>query len=102
MHKLLTSRKFQTVVMIMCMVMAFSSIALANTSNGTEFNALYTRVIGWITGLPAIIIAFAFAIIGVVRSFQSGGFIWALAGILIGALLFILPSIVTGLGGATI
>jgi hypothetical protein len=102
MHRLLTSKKFQTVVMVMCVVMAFSSIALANTSNGTEFNTLYNRVVGWITGLPAIIIAFAFAIIGVVRSFQSGGFIWALAGILIGALLFILPTIVTGLGGATI
>jgi hypothetical protein len=94
--------KLQMAVMVMCMIIAFASVALANTSNGTEFNGLYNMVIGWITGLPAIIIAFAFAIIGVVRSFQSGGFIWALAGILIGALLFILPSIVTGLGGATI
>ncbi len=79
-----------------------ASVALANTNNGNEFSSLYDKVIQWSTGMPAIIISIGIAIVGVMRAFQNGGFIWALAGILISALIFLLPTIIAGLGGATL
>ena len=84
------------------MVMAMNTFAFANTSNGNEFQTLYSAVMGWVTGLPAIIIAIAIATLGVVRAFQTGGFMWALSGILVAAFIFLVPTIVTGLGGATV
>lgn len=98
-------RSIRTAV-FMCLVavfvMAMATGAFANQSNGTEFQSLWTRVEGWITGIPAIIIAIALAVLGIVRAFQSGSFMWAMGGILTAAFLFLLPTIVTGLGGATI
>ncbi len=103
MLKLFGSKKtVVTILAVVCMVMAMNTIAFANTSNGNEFQTLYSRVMGWVTGLPAIIIAIAIATLGVVRAFQTGGFMWALSGILVAAFLFLVPTIVTGLGGATI
>lgn len=90
-------------IALLALVLAVSATsAFANTSNGTEFQSLYDRVIGWVTGLPAIVIAIAVALIGVVRAFQSGSFIWAFAGIAVAAVIFLLPTITSGLGGATI
>jgi hypothetical protein len=102
MFKFFSSRK--TLVMILtvaCMVMAMSALAFANSSNGTEFQSLYDRVMGWVTGIPAIIIAMAFAIMGIVKAFKEG-FMWALGGLLVAAFIFLIPTIVAGLGGATI
>jgi conjugal transfer pilus assembly protein TraA len=98
--------KHQKLIMVslclMALSMMFAPLASANTSNGTEFQTLYDSVVGWVTGLPAIIIAIAICLMGVVRAFQSGSFIWALAGILVAALIFLLPTLISGLGGATI
>ena len=88
-------------LLIVALVLTFAPFALANNSNGTEFQSIYDRVMGWVTGMPAIIIAIAVAIIGVVRAFQSGSFMWAFAGICVAALIFLLPQITTGLGGCT-
>jgi type IV secretory pathway VirB2 component (pilin) len=92
----------KTVFLLLCaLTVLTASVAFANTNNGNEFQSLYDKVIQWVTGLPAIIIAIGIAIVGIMRAFQNGGFIWALAGILIAALIFLLPTIIGGLGGAT-
>lgn len=78
-----------------------ASQVLANTSQGTEFQSIYDRVMGWASGLPAIIFGLAVAILGALRGFQSGQYFWIFGGLIISALIFVLPSIMTGLGGAT-
>ena len=88
-------------LLIIALLLTFAPLALANNGNGAEFQSIYDRVIGWVTGMPAIIIAIAISIIGVVRAFQSGSFIWAFAGICVAALIFLLPQITSGLGGCT-
>lgn len=97
------SKKTGLVVLALCAVMVVmtAGLALANTSNGTDFQSIYDKVYGWVTGLPAIVIAFAIALIGVVRAFQTGSFVWAFAGILVAAIIFLLPTIMTGLGGCS-
>ena len=40
MYKLFTNKQFKTAVLVLAMVMCLSSLALANTSNGTEFQSL--------------------------------------------------------------
>lgn len=102
MFALASNKKFRTIMLAVVMVMALANLAFANTSNGTEFQTLYDKVIGWSTGMPAIIIAIGIALVAIMRAFQSGSFVWALAGILVGALIFLLPGIIAGLGGATI
>lgn len=84
------------------MVIFNASLVFANTSNGVEFQSLYDRVISWITGLPAIIAAFAVVIGSVLGAHKTGNYMLVMGGILIAALIFVLPQIVTGLGGATI
>jgi len=102
MLKIFGNRKtIVTILTVVCMVMAMSTLAFANASNGNEFQSLYTRVMSWVTGIPAIIIAMAFALMGIIRAFKDG-FMWALGGILVAAFIFLIPTIVTGLGGATI
>jgi len=88
-------------LLIMALVLTLAPLALANNGNGVEFQSIYDRVMGWVTGMPAIIIAIAISILGVVRAFQSGSFIWAFAGICVAAIIFLLPLITTGLGGCT-
>ena len=102
MMKRMRTRKVQVLVMAVVMLMALSTLAFANTSNGNEFNSLYSVVLGWITGLPGMIIAFALAILGAIRAFTGGGVMWFFGGLIVAALIFMLPSIITGLGGATI
>ena len=102
MQSLAKHKKLTVVLMAAVMMLSLTGLALANTSNGAEFASLYTTVLGWLTGVPAIIIAIAIALTGVVRAFQSGQFMWALAGLLVAALIFLLPGIIAGLGGATI
>jgi len=88
-------------LLIVALVLTLAPLALANNGNGAEFQSIYDRVMGWVTGMPAIIIAIAISIIGVVRAFQSGSFIWAFAGICVAAIIFLLPQITAGLGGCT-
>jgi bacteriorhodopsin len=102
MLKLFSNKKVQTLVMALALVAVLAPMAFANTQQGTEFQSLYDRVISWITGMPAIIIAIGMAIVGVVRAFQVGSFMWALGGLLVAALVFALPTIIAGMGGACI
>lgn len=104
MHRLQTHkwRLIATMVLTAMITLLTASLAMANTSNGTEFQTLYDRVMSWVTGLPAIIIAVAIAFMGIIRGFQTGTIIWPLAGLLVAAFVFLVPTIINGMGGATI
>lgn len=75
--------------------------ALASTSSGTEFSSLYTKVTGWVNGLPGIMGAIGLMIGGVYLSFVGGKspmyFFYSALG---AAAIFIIPNIATSLGGA--
>ena len=51
-------------LLIMALVLTLAPLALANNGNGVEFQSIYDRVMGWVTGMPAIIIAIAISILG--------------------------------------
>ena len=97
-------KRIYTVMFLAVSMFVFTtaSLALANTNNGTEFQTLYDRVMSWVTGLPAIVIAVAIAFMGIIRGFQTGTIIWPLAGLLVAAFIFLVPTVITGMGGATI
>jgi hypothetical protein len=104
MHRLQTHKGRLIAMMALTAIITLltASLAMANTSNGTEFQTLYDRVMSWVTGLPAIIIAVAIAFMGIIRGFQTGTIIWPLAGLLVAAFVFLVPTIINGMGGATI
>ncbi len=80
-------------------LLAFIEPAMAfNTNAGTEFQTLLDRVVGWVTGVPGIIAAIAFGVIGVFRAFQTGQMLWFFAGILVAIVMLLIPTIAQGLG----
>jgi len=87
--------------MALALVVLMATSAMAQTNQGTEFQSIYDKVITWVQGLPAIIFGLAVGILGALRAFQSGQYFWVFGGIIIAAFVFVLPSIITGLGGAT-
>jgi len=89
------------VLLIMALTVLTATSAFANLSNGTEFQSIYNRVSGWATGLPAIIFGLAVGILGALRGFQSGQYFWVFGGLIVAALVFVLPGIITNMGGAT-
>ena len=89
------------VLMALALVVLMATSAMAQTNQGTEFQSIYDKVITWVQGLPAIIFGLAVGILGALRAFQSGQYFWVFGGIIIAAFVFVLPSIITGLGGAT-
>ena len=88
-------------LMVMALTVLTAASAMASTSQGTEFQSIYDRVMGWVTGLPAIIFGLAVGILGGIRAFQSGQYFWMFGGLIVAAFIFVMPSIMTGLGGAT-
>jgi len=87
--------------MVMALTVLTAASAMADTNQGTEFQSIYDRVMGWVTGLPAIIFGLAVGILGGIRAFQSGQYFWMFGGLIVAAFIFVMPSIMTGLGGAT-
>ncbi len=73
------------------------SFAFTNT-NGAEFQSLYDTVVGWVTGIPGIIMAIGVGIVGAWRAFASGQFLWFFGGLLVAAIILLLPTIVNGMG----
>lgn len=88
-------------LMVFAVTVFTAASAFANTSNGTEFQSIYDRVMGWVTGLPAIVFGLAIGILGALRGFQTGQYFWIFGGLIIAAFVFVVPTIMTGLGGAT-
>ncbi len=76
-------------------------LALASTSSGTEFSTLYTKLTGWVNGLPGIMGAIALMVGGIYISFIGQKspmyFFYSALG---AAAIFLIPTIATALGGA--
>jgi ABC-type spermidine/putrescine transport system permease subunit II len=96
------SRTVRVLVMVAVMLMQLTSLALANTNQGTEFQNLYDKIVGWVQGLPGIIIGIGLAIGGVIKGATGGGILWVFGGLIAAAVVIMLPGIIAGLGGATI
>lgn len=45
---------------------------MASTSNGTEFEALWTKMLGYVTGLPGIMAALAILVVSLYMAFFGG------------------------------
>jgi len=69
-----------------------------STTNGAEFNSLWTKVQEWITGIPGLIASVAVVAMGIFRAYQSGNFFWFFGSLLVAIVLLLLPTIVTGMG----
>lgn len=93
--------KHKLALLVVVATVLTASQVLANTNQGTEFQSIYNRVMGWVSGLPAIVLGLTVALLGALRGFQSGQYFWIFGGLIISALIFVLPNIMTGLGGAT-
>lgn len=76
-------------------------VSLANTSNGTEFQTLYDKTVAYLTGLPGIIAAIAILAGSLYLAFFGGrGPLVFFGGVLAAAAIFLIPTIVSGMGGA--
>lgn len=74
--------------------------AFANTSNGAEFQGLLDKMIGYLTGVPGIIAALAILVVSLYLAFFGGrGPLVFFGGVIAAAAIFILPTIVQGMGG---
>jgi hypothetical protein len=73
---------------------------MASTTRGTEFAGLWTRVTDYLTGVPGIIAAASFIVMGLWSAFGRGSVMGFFVGILAAATIFLIPTIVEGMGGA--
>ncbi|MEM5853940.1 MAG: hypothetical protein QW228_06230 [Candidatus Aenigmatarchaeota archaeon] len=74
--------------------------AFANTSNGAEFQNLYSKVVAYLTGIPGIMAALAILATSLYLAFFGGrGPLVFFGGVIAAAAIFLLPTIVQGMGG---
>lgn len=97
-------KQYLTTLVLLAVVgtmVAVPHLALASTATGTEFSSLYTKLTGWVSGLPGIMAAIAIMVAGVYLSFIGGKspmyFFYSALG---AAAIFLIPTIATSLGGA--
>ena len=88
---------FLALVLALVAMLPDFSFAFTNT-NGAEFQSLYNTVVGWVTGIPGIIMAIGVGIVGAWRAFSTGQFLWFFGGLLVAAIILLLPTIVSGMG----
>ena len=93
-----------------CLVLASAGVAvlmltpesaLAGTG-GTEFQATYDMLIGWMTGLLGRIIAIAFIIVGLIAGVARQSIMSFAIGIAAGLGLFMAPDIIDAVVSATL
>lgn len=76
--------------------------SFASTNQGTEFQSLYDKMIGYVKGLPGIMAALAILVVSLYMAFFGGkGPLVFFGGIIAAAAIFVVPTIVEGMGGAT-
>lgn len=74
--------------------------AFANNANGNEFQSLYNKVVGYLTGVPGILAALAILSTSLYLAFFGGrGPLVFFGGVIAAAAIFLLPTIVQGMGG---
>ncbi len=93
--------RWLAVAIVVCLVtLAITSPAMASVQRGVEFAGLWERVTDYLTGVPGIIAAASFIIMGLWSAFGRGSVIGFFGGILAAATIFLIPTIVEGMGGA--
>jgi type IV secretory pathway VirB2 component (pilin) len=76
--------------------------SFAQTSKGTEFQGLFDKMMEYVQGIPGIMAALTILIVSIYMSFFGGkGPLFFFGGIITAAAIFLLPTIVQGMGGAT-
>jgi len=98
MRKLLSLQPVLVVMLVLGVFVVVDPVLAFDTGSGTEFQSVYDKVVGWVTGIPGIIAAIVFGVVGLLRAFQTGQMLWFFAGILFAVVLLLLPSIAGGLG----
>lgn len=71
-------------------------------TGGTEFNALYTLLTGWMQGTMGRLIAVAVGTIGILAGMTRGSLMLGLSGIGAAVFMFFLPTIIGGIVTATL
>ena len=92
---------FGVVTLAMLTVLWLTSMNASAGAGGTEFQALYTTLTGWMTGYLGKVVAVVFIIIGVIAGAGKSIMGFAL-GIAAGLGLFIAPGIIDGTVTATL
>lgn len=82
-------------------LMSAATTVMANTSNGTDFQTPYQKVVGWATGLPIIILVLAISFAGFIKAVRSGEIIMGLVYCVLTAFIYVLLNFVISLGGTT-
>lgn len=76
--------------------------SLASTNQGTEFQSLYDKLISYVKGLPGIMAALAILVTSLYLAFFGGkGPLVFFGGVIAAAAIFVIPTIVEGMGGVT-
>jgi hypothetical protein len=74
---------------------------MAQTNKGTEFQSLWNKMIDYVQGLPGIMAALAILVVSLYMAFFGGkGPLVFFGGIIAAAAIFVIPSIVQGMGGS--
>jgi type IV secretory pathway VirB2 component (pilin) len=75
--------------------------SMAQTSQGTEFQSLWDKMISYVQGLPGIMAALAILVVSLYMAFFGGkGPLVFFGGIIAAAAIFVIPNIVQGMGGS--
>jgi conjugal transfer pilus assembly protein TraA len=98
---MLTTRRLGFIAAAAVAAMALPALVEAGTG-GTEFNALYTLVEGWMKGTLGKLAAVSMAAVGIFAGMLRGNLLGGLTGIGAGVLMFFLPDIIGGIVTATL
>ncbi|MEM1912096.1 MAG: TrbC/VirB2 family protein [Thermofilaceae archaeon] len=81
-------------------LVVLSAPAFASTQRGTEFQGLLDKMIDYVTGVPGIIAALAILVVSLYMAFFGGrGPLVFFGGVIAAAAIFLIPTIVQGMGG---
>jgi conjugal transfer pilus assembly protein TraA len=96
-----TSGIWMMLLMLSVVVLLMPAMAHASTSAGTQFQSLYSLLVGWVTGIPGIMAAIVLMLMGLYLSFLGGKSVMYFFGTaLAAAAIFLIPTIAGSLGGA--
>jgi len=75
--------------------------SMAQTNKGTEFKSLWEKMVDYVQGLPGIMAALAILVVSLYMAFFGGkGPLVFFGGIIAAAAIFVIPTIVQGMGGS--
>jgi ABC-type spermidine/putrescine transport system permease subunit II len=75
--------------------------SMAQTNKGTEFQTLWNKMVSYVQGLPGIMAALAILVVSLYMAFFGGkGPLVFFGGIIAAAAIFVIPTIVQGMGGS--